>query len=851
LEDTGLKRGLLCTIGVAVVGCAALGPTEPAAGQGLDPYGGYVNLTGHNTSGYFRVEKMGDRYFLVTPDNHVFISLAFDTANCNDTWGGFCPPLNSYPNPYCNKAKYDGSDAAWQAAIKANIQRWGFNGFGAWCQQGVTDLTENAVCLSTTGQAYNLGVPRVGSNFADVYHPKFAQAADDQAKSLAPSATNGYRIGAFPDNELAWGGTGLWGAGAALPECFIALASSTYGKQFWAGTFLPAKYATVDDLNTAYGTSFTSFTGGESTSLINATSLPNDAAHPAIFADKQDFAEDIADKYYSACSAAMRKYDPNHLVFSARWALWTTAYSLSYPEQQAYNARFWKKAGEYCDIVAVNSYMDNAALESSQQLFSRVFTAACKPLMITEWATFANDTQFANNTGWRELQRDRGEFYYNQMKALMDFSFNDPNTGTPAHPLLGAQWFQYYDESGLGRPDGEKVNFGLLNVKDEPYLTALDVMNTFNSQVYSYVVESTPLQLLTAPSGTAPASGSQQPSQPLFSWGSVSGAASYTLLISPEKCFPEAQTTVISGISTTTYTPPFPLAQGYWYWCVRGTDSAGRSGKYSNARQFQITASSSSGPFADALGFENLAGWRNVALEDGGWDGTVWAFRDTDQKTAGQASARVVFTENSLNKQTGAQNAQTGQIVWRYMGPAMFYPRANQITFEIRTERAVDRTGVMTVASKYISLRVKDSAGAVVLDTRIDAAGALSPLTWSTRSFTLTEPHARDIASIELYVDMSATTMNTPWDQRLTLWLDNMTISPRSSRLDFDFDFDVDQADFGYLQMCLSGAGIPQNDPACQDARVDSDNDVDQDDVSAFLRCLTGPATVADPDCGG
>jgi hypothetical protein len=60
-------------------------------------------------------------------------------------------------------------------------------------------------------------------------------------------------------------------------------------------------------------------------------------------------------------------------------------------------------------------------------------------------------------------------------------------------------------------------------------------------------------------------------------------------------------------------------------------------------------------------------------------------------------------------------------------------------------------------------------------------------------------------------------------------------------RGDFDDDCDVDQHDFGSLQVCLSGSGVAQNDPACSHARLDGDADVDQDDVTAFRACMSGP----------
>jgi len=58
---------------------------------------------------------------------------------------------------------------------------------------------------------------------------------------------------------------------------------------------------------------------------------------------------------------------------------------------------------------------------------------------------------------------------------------------------------------------------------------------------------------------------------------------------------------------------------------------------------------------------------------------------------------------------------------------------------------------------------------------------------------------------------------------------------------DMDRDGDVDQSDFGAFQVCLSGTNIPQNDPACQRARLDTtDPDVDPADMAIFRDCVSG-----------
>jgi len=66
---------------------------------------------------------------------------------------------------------------------------------------------------------------------------------------------------------------------------------------------------------------------------------------------------------------------------------------------------------------------------------------------------------------------------------------------------------------------------------------------------------------------------------------------------------------------------------------------------------------------------------------------------------------------------------------------------------------------------------------------------------------------------------------------------------------DTDGDCDVDQEDFGLLQACFSGPGVPQTDPGCVFVRMDGDDDVDSSDFTLFRGCISGPGVCGDPDC--
>jgi len=88
----------------------------------------------------------------------------------------------------------------------------------------------------------------------------------------------------------------------------------------------------------------------------------------------------------------------------------------------------------------------------------------------------------------------------------------------------------------------------------------------------------------------------------------------------------------------------------------------------------------------------------------------------------------------------------------------------------------------------------------------------------------------------------SEVAINSPVEIVVTVLIE--TVGP-----DFDGDGDVDQSDFGTLQQCLSGPGIPQTAPQCLKTRLDGDNDVDQNDYNIFQRCMSGTDIPADPTC--
>jgi hypothetical protein len=262
---------------------------------------------------------------------------------------------------------------------------------------------------------------------------------------------------------------------------------------------------------------------------------------------------------------------------------------------------------------------------------------------------------------------------------------------------------------------------------------------------------------------------------PTFQWGSVAGAASYTLEYSPEPSFPEGSTTVIAGIGGTSYTPTVALAPGDWWWTVQAVDADGDGGHWAELARFVVADPPQHTTPAAYLACDELAGWRNYSYDDAGGDGLVYAYLDAATKTEGAASAKVTYTIFGWNTLTAASNAATSELAWRWAGDALDMSQLASFEFDLYPGRCVDHQQVTTTAAKYLWLRLTDASGAT-LDTQLDPAGALTYGQWHHLAVDISAMQRDRITGIEFYIKCGAA--NIPWDQRIQFHFDDLTPAP-------------------------------------------------------------------------
>ncbi|MBM3495840.1 MAG: hypothetical protein FJX72_16180, partial [Armatimonadetes bacterium] len=109
---------------IATLAFASAGGREAPV---YDRFGGLKALRGKKT-GFFHTERIGGRWWIVTPYGHGFISKGV----CHVSYAAdHAPSLGYSPYGRVTEARY-GSAGAWAKATATRMKEWGLNSVGAW-----------------------------------------------------------------------------------------------------------------------------------------------------------------------------------------------------------------------------------------------------------------------------------------------------------------------------------------------------------------------------------------------------------------------------------------------------------------------------------------------------------------------------------------------------------------------------------------------------------------------------------------------------------------------------------------------------------------------------------------------
>ncbi len=760
---------------LAFSGCSGSRSNSPLPPLQFDQYGGLNNLNGNNTSGFFRTQLINNRWLFVDPDNHPFFSLGTDHVTFSGDYApalGYAAYTNNlmslFPSPFSQYAQQQ-----WAQEVINRYKELGFNTLGAWSDNGLTtfqDAIPYTVILgfasSVEGGFGSNNCPSASSgfssNFPDVYDPRFQKDAFAYARQAIPpgSIDDPWLIGYFIDNELSWfGGAQLiYNPNYTLTDDFIALPPAYAGKQYWVNTFLRQKLGySLDTLNQLYGTAFTSWTA-----LLDITKLPNNLQYPQIRTDKNAFLYDIASTYFSVTNAAIKSVDPNHLNLCARFA--------SYAPDQVVQA-----ASHYCDVISVNDYFALSNPESDGLLgnpvtrwynmlkSSTIDNPDGRPFLQSEFSIRGDDAGLPDTRGAGltvKVQSDRVQYYRDDISQLLGIKVNGISF------LAGFHWFEWVDEPATGRFDGENSNYGVVNIKDEPYTAMFDGM-AMTSNMLMYAIDHINMPVLNQPSFITEATLNNN--TVMLSWKPVQGASSYDIIVSPYRSMPEDFTIRANGIPSTQYALPSALPQGTWWFGVKAVGSNSIQSDFSALSSFTLSTSApgvlpcsdlaSPGCFANNIpdtfpNPDNTLGNGVVMPEE--------TIKDTTMQ-----STMIGFTLNSLALQAGLP---VTAIVTVGMNMPIVLNGAGTLSFDVYPDVVYTPSGSYRSATDFVHLRLLAN-GTIVYDSPLPSS--LPPYSWSTIGVSVSGTTFTEVTPV-FYVD--AHSSDIPWDQRIRFFLNNITL---------------------------------------------------------------------------
>ncbi len=419
-------------------------------------------------AGYFRTFKEGDRWWLVDPDGYAFWSAGVDCVRVDTTarFDGIEKALTWIPeksskfgealriSPDEKGGKYitylatnmirtfgsDGWHEKWAAIALGELRRLRFNTVGNWSEWNWAKQSKFPYV-----RPMNFSPKRVSlvyRTFPDVYDPEFAKDAADFASILEQTAADPAFIGYFLMNEPTWGFS------SEVPAAGMLFTTTECATRKALAEFLKKKYSDDATLAGAWkiDTTFANLAGGKWTERLT------DEAN----SDLCEFSSQMTERYFRMLSEACRKVDPNHLNLGMRWA--------GVPPE-------WAVEGmKSFDVFSLNMYKDKLPRDVTDKIHSMLKM----PILVGEWHFGALDVGLpASGIGHLKNQTDRGKAY----RVYIEDAAANPN-------CVGTHWFTLYDESALGRFDGENYNIGFLDVCNRPYDELSAAGKASHEQIY-------------------------------------------------------------------------------------------------------------------------------------------------------------------------------------------------------------------------------------------------------------------------------------------------------------------------------------------------------------------------------
>lgn len=432
-------------------------------------WGGWRAKRVDQGSGYYKTHHDGDRWWLVDPEGYAFWSTGLDCIRV-DTYGrydGLESALTWLPEEddlfeeifrmgptYQRGGKFinylaanfirtfgkEGWRKKWAQIALAELTRLRFNTVGNWSEWEYAKEAQYPYVRPMSFQPKrSINIYR---DFPDIFDPAFEQDAADYASVLADTAEDPALIGYFLMNEPTWGFS------SELPAAGMLYVTPSCKTREQLERNLREKYADDAELSAAWQmqTSFEKIRSGIWKKMLSESALK----------DLEEFSVLMVERYFKTLSEACRTVDPHHLNLGMRWAGLPPTWAV--------------RGMRFFDVYSINCYRDQVPREVTEGIQELLKM----PTIIGEWHFGALDVGLpSSGIGHLRNQSDRAKAY----RVYLENAAANPN-------CVGAHWFTLYDESAIGRFDGENYNIGFLDICNRPYEELGGAAITSHEQVY-------------------------------------------------------------------------------------------------------------------------------------------------------------------------------------------------------------------------------------------------------------------------------------------------------------------------------------------------------------------------------
>ena len=415
------------------------------------PVGPETGVRGEAT-GFFHTENIDGTDWAIDPLGRGVILAGVDWCNPRGSYSDF---LGYSPYGRFVTEHYPSTDA-WAEETDARLRSWGFTFLPCGGDESLYYRSlahadgadrlyfSHRLCLGSADPEWRIAEYRRSPCTAlpNVFHPRFQEACDWWARQrCAPNRDDPWLVGYFIDNELAW-----WGD---VPENKAGGAFDAVAKK--PGSH-PAKKALLAFLEERQGQKGLQGQKGPETVADVPASV------------KVEFLRLVAERYFAATTAAIRKADPNHMVLGCRFA----------GGPKHVHPVVMETAGKYCDVVSFNHYpwadLDRnavfyAKIDKSRVLdvYREIHDLAGKPFILTEWGFSALDTG-------RPCTYGAGQRFYTQTERTQAAELFE-RTFLSLPFFIGHSFFRWADQPAVGKSKYfmENTNYGLVSEDGVPY----------------------------------------------------------------------------------------------------------------------------------------------------------------------------------------------------------------------------------------------------------------------------------------------------------------------------------------------------------------------------------------------